>query len=498
MAENAVKQNTPVYRFRHRGRLSQVPIYLGKQFRFFINQNDWKVLPMAAVIAALVAMVIRKRFFINMEGSLMGAFALTCVAIWNGCFNSIQAVCRERPIIKREHRSGMHVSAYVAAHMIYQFLLCATQTGISLYVMMMVGVKFPLEGVITDFMIVDIGITMLLISYAADMMSLLISSFSHTTTGAMTIMPFVLIFQLIFSGGIIPLPAWSQPLSYFTISNYGIQAIAAQSGYNDMPMVTAWNTLEKMKNKELTGTVTVGDFLDFLNRPENETLKSRKDTVILPAITAGEAVDVLKSTVDGLGLQNHEVYQPIKVRTVMEILMNSEAEVIKKLRNFTIIPAIGKSNGVTLGDIVGDLLKSEDMQPVMERELGTTVTLGQIMDALESSDAQELMKELNEKQLNEPVTLGKAIEMLVGSPLLQQNRDKAFSYKTTVGEMINLVGEEKVKDLIQQTTAAASYNADYAGTPENIAWNWFMLFVFILLFSLLSTICLKMIDRDKR
>ena len=41
-------------KIRHRGRTSQIPIYLGKQFRFFLYQSDWKVLPMAAVIAALV------------------------------------------------------------------------------------------------------------------------------------------------------------------------------------------------------------------------------------------------------------------------------------------------------------------------------------------------------------------------------------------------------------------------------------------------------------
>ena len=97
--------------FRHRDRANQVPIFLGKQFRFFINESDWKVIPMAAVIAGLVSMVIRNRLFANMEGCLIGSFALTCVALWNGCFNSIQAVCRERAIIKREHRSGMHITS---------------------------------------------------------------------------------------------------------------------------------------------------------------------------------------------------------------------------------------------------------------------------------------------------------------------------------------------------------------------------------------------------
>ena len=87
MSEANTTAKKRISRIRHTGRGSQVRIYLGKQLRFFINENDWKVLPMAAIIAALVAMVIRKRYFVNMEGSLIGGFALTCVGIWNGCFN---------------------------------------------------------------------------------------------------------------------------------------------------------------------------------------------------------------------------------------------------------------------------------------------------------------------------------------------------------------------------------------------------------------------------
>ena len=37
----------------HRGRGAQVFIYLGKLLRMFIYQSDWKVLPMAALIAGL-------------------------------------------------------------------------------------------------------------------------------------------------------------------------------------------------------------------------------------------------------------------------------------------------------------------------------------------------------------------------------------------------------------------------------------------------------------
>ena len=48
-------------RVRHTGRESQVLIYLGKQLRFFINERDWKVLPMAVVIAGLVLLTVLKR-----------------------------------------------------------------------------------------------------------------------------------------------------------------------------------------------------------------------------------------------------------------------------------------------------------------------------------------------------------------------------------------------------------------------------------------------------
>ena len=87
------------FKARHRGRIEQVWIYLGKLLRMFVYQTDWKVLPMSAMIAGLVGLVTRKTCYLNMEGTLMGAFAMTCVCIWNGCFNSIQVICRERDVI---------------------------------------------------------------------------------------------------------------------------------------------------------------------------------------------------------------------------------------------------------------------------------------------------------------------------------------------------------------------------------------------------------------
>ena len=395
-------------RIRHTGRFSQVRVYLGKQLRFFINESDWKVLPMAAIIAGLVAMVIRKRFCVDMEGSLFGGFALTCVAIWNGCFNSIQAVCRERAIIKREHRSGMHISSYITAHMIYQFMLCAAQTLLTMFVLRQLDVQIPAgigTGKVTPWAILDIGISMFLISYASDMMSLFLSSISRTTTGAMTLMPFILIFQLVFSGGIIPLPEWSRPISDFTISNYGVKAIVSQSDYNNRPLTSVWNIVSGMRDSEIAEPVTVGELLDLLDSP---AVEKRRD---------------------------------------MEVINSSTA--------------------IAAAEIAG--LSEEEAAPLKEGQL-----------------------------IEKPVTLGEIADMLKSSEWLQGQRDKTYTVRTTVGELFDIIGEERVKSYVQEKTAAAAYKKEYANDPMNIIDNWFMLCVFIAAFAMMATIVLELIDKDRR
>lgn len=241
------------YEVKHRGRVAQTFIYLGKLFRMFLFQNDWKVLPMAAVIAGLVAFSVGKNLFMTMEGTLMGTFALSCICIWNGFFNSIQMICRERAIVKREHRSGLHISSYIAAHMIYQFVLCALQVVITLVVCYVMKVKIPDKGLITPWPVLDIGITMFLITYCADMLALLVSAFARTTTTAMTIMPFLLIVQLLFSGAFFNLPDEAMPFTYLTATKWGLTALCAQGDYNSLPMVTIWNSAIKLKDVEVEG-----------------------------------------------------------------------------------------------------------------------------------------------------------------------------------------------------------------------------------------------------
>ena len=274
-------------------------------------------------------------------------------------------------------------------------------TALTMAVLRTLDVPIPVAGFITPFMLLDIGITMLLISYAADMMSLFLSSISRTTTGAMTLMPFILIFQLVFSGGIIPLPEWSRPLSNFTISSYGIQALAAQSGYNEQPMTSVWTTVAGLKDEVIGGTVTVGEVMEYMDNP---SLQKYRDRVAVKALTVADVENFLDT----------------------------------------------------------------------ENKTGS------------------------DEVLSEPVTVGQIMDFIRTNKKLEEKKDQTITVNMTVGEIMDIFGEENVKQFIQEKTAQAAYKQEYERSFGNIAGNWVMLVLFILLFAGLATIVLEMIDKDKR
>ena len=253
-------------RLKHLGRLAQTMIYLGKDLRMFLYHSDWKVLPMCAIIAAAVTFVVGNNLFVTQEGTLTGSFALVCVCIWNGFFNSIQVVCRERNIVKREHRAGLHMSSYVGAQVIYQSLLCLIQTVIVLIICHVAKITLPQQGIMTPWGVVDLGITLFLVTFASDMMALAISCIMRNTTAAMTVMPFMLIFQLLLSGGFFQLSGFAAKLRVLSASYWGLNSVCAVGRYNEQGMVTLWNTVFKFRNIEFMGEKPLLEIIKLIEK----------------------------------------------------------------------------------------------------------------------------------------------------------------------------------------------------------------------------------------
>ena len=259
---------------KYKNRLEQIPVYLGKQFRLMFTEKNWKVFIMAAVIAYLVVYVLGSKMFRNMEYTKYGSMALIMVCIWNGMFNSIQVVCKERSIIKREHRAGLHISSYLAAHMIYQALVCLIQVVITLVIFRAFGMYFPKTGLITGLFALDVGISMFLTTYVSDMLALAVSCIAHSTTGAMTIMPFLMVVQLVFAGSIFPIQRpMAKQIAKLTISNWGINAVNIAADYNSQKSTILSAALETMQGGEQDELMT-----KVRNVMEIEEVKDKVET----------------------------------------------------------------------------------------------------------------------------------------------------------------------------------------------------------------------------
>ena len=390
---------------RHRGRLAQIGIYFGKFIRMFVYQSDWKVLPMAALIAGLVGFALGGNFGVSMEGTLTGAFAIVCVCIWNGSFNSIQVICRERGIVKREHRAGMHISSYILAHLMYQLLLCLLQTVVTLIVLYLVGMKFPGKGLFTPWMVVDAGITMLLITYASDLLSLWISALVHSTTTAMTIMPFVLIFQLIFSGGLFSLPKSVEIIELLTISNPGLKAMGAQTKLNDLPYSAVNGMIWMVEDVEIGGRVTLGQVLDLLGDEENPTVSG------IRAVEIGE-----QTTVRGIG------EELLKGDLCGDLL--SEPLIMD----------------MTVGDALSALLQTEELKDLLDTEVDASASLGEIIDFLA---ADESVQGLRNEGIDIHMTVGDAIDMAGREEIMARVEETASEamydpdYSYTAGNILH-------------------------------------------------------------
>lgn len=214
-------------------RAKQVSVYVGKCFRIFWHEKGWKVVLFGAIISAIIAWVPGDKMFVYKVNTKNGAFAIVCACIWIGLFNSIQSICRERKIIKREHRTGLHISSYIVAHMIYEFCICFIQSVIMVLALVIFRDNIPKEGVILPG-ILELFLTSLMIMYASDVLGIAVSSFVKSENAAMAAMPFVLIIQLVLAGIIFELEGSVNAVSNVTISKWGVKAICSTCDINHM------------------------------------------------------------------------------------------------------------------------------------------------------------------------------------------------------------------------------------------------------------------------
>lgn len=212
--------------------LKQIRIYLGKHFRMFWRQNNWSTFIIAAIISIAVSYVQSTNMFKYNLQTWEGITVLISASIWIGIFNSVQLICRERDTLKHEHRTGLHISSYFVSHVIFQIGICFVEALILLIISNQF-LEYPTKALFINAKL-EFFITYFFTMIAADVLGLMLSSMVKTPDLAMTLMPFILIFELIFSGAFFTVNGPIGKLSTITICEYSMTAACISTDYNSL------------------------------------------------------------------------------------------------------------------------------------------------------------------------------------------------------------------------------------------------------------------------
>lgn len=188
------------------------------------------------IITLLLLLVAEKGVFIRYTPTQSILFAMSCGGIWVGLFNSIQEVCKERHILKREYMTNLRLGAYVLSKFAVQLLISILQGAI------MIGIftlkkGFHEDGIIMDNPLMEMIVTMILTIFSSSSIALVVSSIAKSNDLAMTTSPFLLMIQLLFSGILFPLKGIKEKISHFTISKWSVSAFGSVSNLNELEPV---------------------------------------------------------------------------------------------------------------------------------------------------------------------------------------------------------------------------------------------------------------------
>ncbi len=187
------------------------------------------------IIAVLLALVASEDTFAVYDDTKSMMFSLACAAIWLGLFDTIQDICSERTIIKREYMNKLKLSSYLCAKLVVFSCIGMIQAVLmSGIYMAMLGQS--LDGILVSNGIVEMTAVVFMTILASQSLGLVVSALSRSPEKAMVSAPFLLIIQLLFSGILFKLEGFGEFISYFTISKWSVEGLGSVAALNDLPM----------------------------------------------------------------------------------------------------------------------------------------------------------------------------------------------------------------------------------------------------------------------
>ena len=186
----------------------------------------------APLLAILISFVADGYQFEQLEITRSLLFALSCSAFWIGILNSIQEVCKERNILKREYMTGLRLDSYISSKLLVIGIICAVQAFLLAYTFVLL-VGLPSQGVVFG-AFSELLLTTFLTAFAASAMGIFVSSMFTNADRAMTVAPLLLMPQLLFSGMIFSLEGAASVISWLTVCRFSVSAYGTTANLNSL------------------------------------------------------------------------------------------------------------------------------------------------------------------------------------------------------------------------------------------------------------------------
>jgi ABC-type multidrug transport system ATPase subunit len=216
------------------------------------------------VIGLLTALVAPKPFTWHINGS-SADFVFGCAAVWFGMISAVREIVKERAIWRREFMAGGNLVAYISAKVSVLAGVALIQS-LTLTIVLAATLGLPSSGPLGATSI-TIPITLWLANLAGVAVGLLVSTTSPSADRALSLVPYLLIAQLVLCGVLFHLGAMTF-VSWLTPARWSVSALGGIAGldptrlqqssglypHSGIGLLTSWVMLVLLIVAALAGT----------------------------------------------------------------------------------------------------------------------------------------------------------------------------------------------------------------------------------------------------
>lgn len=195
---------------------AQLPTLVARYFLTLLRdrRNLAILLAQAPLIAFVIALACDAGTPIGNRNMI---FFASLTAVWFGCINACREIVKEKPIYERERMVGLGIVSYTVSKLLVLALLCAVQTALLL------GGILAFEQLPGN--PIEYALVLFLTSASSLTLGLLVSAVVDSSDKALSMLPIVLIPQLIFVSAAGEQTTVSRRLSEFMISKWGYEGV---------------------------------------------------------------------------------------------------------------------------------------------------------------------------------------------------------------------------------------------------------------------------------